>query len=173
MQISCKLLLTRNPRTHITKRRPDSLGGKDGQDERPHRRTPHSLGKEVGDDTRRDGSFDTGERALDETGGDDRGDVRGEGLGQEEDHDAMMSKCQLLRDVSGIMTCGRGIGLWKDSHERQDRQHRPSTKRLGDGRKDKRSDSLQTFPQRNSRFFLLSGRTHNWNLRKQNGDPRA
>ena len=33
-------------------------------------------------------------------------------------------------------------GVWRDSHERQDRQHRPSTKRLGDGRKDERSDSL-------------------------------
>lgn len=66
---------------HSKKRRPHSLGGKHGQDERPHRRTPHSLGEEVGDDTRCDGSFDTGERALDEPGGDDRGDVRGEGLG--------------------------------------------------------------------------------------------
>lgn len=102
MQISCKLLLTRNPRTHITKRRPDSLGGKDGQDERPHRRTPHSLGKEVGDDTGRDGTFNTGERALYEPGGDDRGDVGGEGLGEEEDHDATMSKCGLLRGVSGV-----------------------------------------------------------------------
>lgn len=86
----------------VKRGRPDSLGGKDGQDERPHRRPPHSLREEVGDDARRDGSFDTGERALDETGGDDRGDVGGEGLGEEEDHDATMSKCGLLRGVSGV-----------------------------------------------------------------------
>lgn len=128
----------------VKRGRPDSLGGKHGQDERPHRRTPHSLGKEVGDDTRRDGSFDTSERALDETGGDDRGDVGGEGLGEEEDHDATTSKGESIVDGGE-----REDNLWKrywdrrDSHERQDRQHRPSTKRLGDGRKDQRSDSLQ------------------------------
>jgi hypothetical protein len=78
----------------VKTRRPDSLGGKDGQDERPHRRTPHSLREEVGDDTRRDGTLDTGKRALNETGGDDRGYVRGQGLGEEEDHDATTSKCE-------------------------------------------------------------------------------
>jgi hypothetical protein len=77
----------------VKRGRPDSLGGKHGQDERPHRRPPHSLGEQVGDDTRRDRSFDTGERALDEPGGDDRGDVGGEGLGEEEDHDAITCKC--------------------------------------------------------------------------------
>jgi hypothetical protein len=86
----------------VKRGRPDSLGGKHGQDERPHRRTPHSLGKEVGDDTRCDGTFNTGERALYEPGGDDRGDVRGEGLGQEENHDATTSKRELLREVSGV-----------------------------------------------------------------------
>lgn len=76
----------------VKRARPDSLGGKDGQDERPHRRPPHSLREEVGDDTSGDGSFDTRKSSLYETGGYYGGDVRGEGLREEEDHDATMSK---------------------------------------------------------------------------------
>lgn len=64
------------------------VGGEDGQHECPHGRTSNGLGEEVGDDSRSDGSFDAGECALDETRGDDRGDVGRQGLREEEDHDA-------------------------------------------------------------------------------------
>jgi hypothetical protein len=63
------------------------LGREHSQHKRPHRRSSHGFREQVRYDPSRDGSFDTCECALNESGGDDGCYVGSESLREEEDHD--------------------------------------------------------------------------------------
>jgi len=118
----------------------NSLGCKDSQHKRAHRRSSYGFRKQVRYHPSRNRSFDTCECTLNEPGGDDGCYVGSECLREEEDHDPVITSIRSDQTFAlpAAVVLDERI---EHSQKGQNRQHGSSSKGFRDRGKDQRPDS--------------------------------